>query len=297
MLERILGPLARRWAWVAVALRVQERFGSVKGSYLAAAITLNIFTSLFPALLIAVAVLGFFTSSDDTTKEIIETLGVTGTNADTVENILEKAAEGKNVTSIVGFLGLAWSGLGLVAAIEYALDATWQHTGRGIKDKLRGILWGAGALTIILASIALTAVVDIFAAGVVLTVLSITGAIAVNIGLWLFTFVVLSYQKLPWRAYLPGAILGGVGLEIIKQLTSTFGKYLAGSSLLYGSIGIAFTIITALALIGRLLIYSSILNVIRWETEYGTVTVDIEVPKVPGEVPTETDRAGAVEPN
>lgn len=298
MLERILGPLARRWAWVGVALRVQERFGSVKGSYLAAAVTLNLFTSLFPALLVGIAVIGFFTNqSDDFAKEIISNLGLTGTAADTVNSALDKAAESRKTASLVGFLGLLWSGLGVVAAIEYALDATWQHTGRGIKDKARGLLWGVGALIFIGASIGLTTAVDVVAEGIPLLILSAVIAVVVNIGLWLFTFVVLSYQRLPWKAYLPGAILAGVGMEIVKQLATVLGKFLGGSSLLYGSIGAAFAILAVLAIIGRLVVYASVLNVIRWEASNGTVTVDIEVPKVPGEVPTETDRAGAVDPN
>ncbi len=298
MLERLLGSVAARRPWVGVVLRMQQRFAGVKGSYLAAAVTLNLFTSLFPALLVAIAIIGFFTNHSVGAKaEIIRSLGLSGPSAQTVSDALNKAAHSRKFASILGFAGLIWSGLGVVAAIEYALDATWQHTGRGIKDKLRGLGWGAGALLFFGTSIALTAAVEIVAKGVLLVVFSVLAAAVVNVGLWLFTFVVLSRQKLPWRAYLPGSILGGIGLEILKQAASMFGRFLGGSSPLYGTIGAAFAVLAVLSILGRLLVYASVLNVTLWEQKNGTVTVDIEVPKVPGEVPTETDRAGAVEPN
>ena len=48
---------------------------------------------------------------------------------------------------------------------------------------------------------------------------------------------------------------------------------------------------------GRLVVYSSVLNVVMWESRHGTVTVDVEVPRVPGEVPVEATRAGETRPD
>jgi hypothetical protein len=39
-----------------------------------------------------------------------------------------------------------------------------------------------------------------------------------------------------------------------------------------------------------------VVNVIRWEEDNGTVTVEIETPRVPGEVSVEATRAGEVRP-
>lgn len=296
MLEKILGPLARKWPWLATALRVQERYGAIRGNYLASAVTLNLFTSLFPALLVGIAVVGFFTNSDATfSASVIDSLGLTGEGRAMVEDALANAAESRRAASVVGFVGLLWSGLGVAAALEHAFDSTWQHTGGGIKDKLRGLAWGTGALVILGLSIAVTAVVDYFFSGI-FNVLVVVAAVALNTAFALFTFRVLSHQKLPLKAYLPGAVFAGVGLEVIKQAASILGQLLGGSSALYGSLGVVFGILAVMLIFGRLLVYSSTLNVVRWEEDNGTVTVNIEVPKVPGEVPTGTDRSGAVEP-
>ncbi len=297
MLERILGPLAAKWAWLATVLRVQERFGAVRGNYLASAVTLNLFTSLFPALLVAFAVLGFFTNRDSSiVSRIIETLGVTGTNRENITTILDTAASSPKANSVVGLAGLLWTGLGVVAAIDYAIDATWQHTGRGIKDRLKGVAWGAGALLIVGVSSGVTAVASFISDGIILTILGVLVAVALNFVFWLWTFSFLSNQNITRKAYVPGAIFAAVALEIIKQLAGPLSSLLGGASGLYQGLGTAFAILAALLLLGRVLIYASILNVILWEDDHGTVTVDIEIPKVPGEVPVDADRSGAVEP-
>ena len=69
---------------------------------------------------------------------------------------------------------------------------------------------------------------------------------------------------------------------------------MASASALYGSLGVVFAILAWLALAGRLVLYASAYNVIRYEREHGTVTVGIEVPHIAGEVPLEATRGGAV---
>ena len=72
-------------------------------------------------------------------------------------------------------------------------------------------------------------------------------------------------------------------------------RLVASSSALYGSLGVVFAILAWLLFFGRLIVYSAVVNVVRWEEDHGTVTVDLPVPKVPGEVPTEATRAGEVD--
>jgi uncharacterized BrkB/YihY/UPF0761 family membrane protein len=66
----------------------------------------------------------------------------------------------------------------------------------------------------------------------------------------------------------------------------------ARSSALYGSIGIVFGVLAWLFLFGRLVVISSVLNVVLWERRHGTVTVGVEVPNLPGPPPTTGTRSG-----
>jgi membrane protein len=296
MLEKILGPLAHHWRWLRTTLDVQDRYGEVRGNYLAAAVALNVFVAIFPLLLVAIAIIGLITSNDEgIAGRIISNVGMTPDQAEVFTETLNKAAETKKAASIIGLAGLLWTGLGVVAAIEYALDATWQVTGRGIKDKLRGVVWGIGALLILGASIALTTTVDYFVNGFALNGLTVVGAVFINWLFWMWTFNVLSFRRVHWKGYLPGAIFAAVGLEAIKQIITLVPSLVAGSSALYGSLGVVFGLLAALVLFSRLIVYASVLNVVKWESHKGTVSVEVEAPRLPGVVPLEGDRAGAVE--
>ena len=64
MKER-LQALGRRFPPLGRALAVHERVGEVDGGFVAAGITLSVFVSIFPLLLVAIAVVGFLASGDE----------------------------------------------------------------------------------------------------------------------------------------------------------------------------------------------------------------------------------------
>ena len=298
MLERLLSPLTSRVGWARIGLAVQQRFGAVQGGPLASYITLAAFLSLFPLLLVAIAVVGLVASRrTDVAGTVIDQLSLTGQAAEFVEKTLDTASTSKRSASIIGFLGLLWSGLGLVNTLETAFGAVWQAESRGMKDRAWALLWLVGAGLLLVASVAATA-----AAGFLpgpLTWLSLVPTLLVDVALWLWTFQALTTRSgVPWRAHLPGAILGAVGFEILKIVGGVYVPRLVGSSsALYGSLGVVFALLAWLALFGRLSVYAACLNVVRWEEQHGTVRVDLEVPNVPaGTDPVEATRAGRAVP-
>jgi membrane protein len=292
VIERVLGPLARRWAWVRTVIRVQERFAEVHGSYLASAVTLTAFLSLFPLLLVAVAVLGFVAAGHkDLPASIISNLGLTGDAADLVKDSIAQAQKTRGAALGLGTVGLLWSGLGLVAALQVAFNAVWQVPSRGLRDKVYGLAWLAGAALIMAASFGLTAAVN-FLPGV-LAPLAILVAFMVNVALWLWSMKVLQNRSVGWRGLLPGALFGAIGLEVLKAAGAIWvPRAVASSSALYGSIGVVFAVLAWLLFFGRLVVYASVVNVVRWEEDHGTVTAEIELPRLPGEVPVSATRAG-----
>jgi membrane protein len=290
MKERLLGPLAARWKWFATVLRVQDRFDEVHGGYLAAAVTLAAFTSIFPLLLVAVGVVGVLSVNSDLPSEIIGRLGLTGEAATFVLKAIATAQQSRKGALGFGTVGLLWSGLGLVAAIQYALDNVWQVKGRGLRDKLSGLVWLGGTVVILLASFGATALLSI---SPWLAPVSVVLGVIVNFALWLWTLKVLLNVDVPWRALAPGAVVGAVGLEALKVLGSVYvPRLVAASSALYGSIGVVFAILAWLFFFGRLAVYVAVVGVVGWEKEHGTVTAEIELPRHPDVVAVEATRAG-----
>ncbi len=291
-----LDALGERWRWFGTALRLQKRYSELNGNYLAGSVTLAGFLSLFPLLLFAIAVLGFFAAaSTDLAGDVVERLGLTGDAERAVVDAVATARQSRRAASLVGIAGLLWSGLGLVAAVQYAVNASWQVTGRGWRDKLKGLVWLAGATVVLLSSLALSAAINFLPTA--FAPLSVLTGLAVNLGLWLWTLDVLANRDVGWKSLLPGAILGAVGLEILKVVGSVYVPYAVKSaSALYGTLGVVFATLAWLLFFGRLVVYSAVLNVVRWEEEHGTKRVELEVPRVPGEVPVEATRAGETRP-
>ena len=273
-----------RWAWLDVAGSVHQRFNELHGGYLAGAVTLAAFLSLFPLILVAVAVLGFFSSGrPDLTAEVLDGLALPagGEAADAVRNAIDTAEESRRAASVIGLAGLLWSGLGLVAALQYAYDSTWQVEGRGIKDKAIGLLWLVGAAVLFSLSFAMTALMQ-FVPGF-LAPLNLVMGLCVGVAMFLWADRVLPNRDIGWRPLLPGAIVGAVGFEVLKIVGGIYvPKAVASSSALYGSIGVVFALLAWLFFFGRLVVYSSTLNVVLWERGHGTVTLDLEVPNLPG---------------
>ena len=282
----VIGPL----------LRVQDRFGEVQGDPLANGIALQIFLSLIPLLLVAIAVVGFIAGGDATfTGDVIDRLGIPadGAAADALRTTIESAEDSRQAASVIGVLGLLWRGLAVVAAVQRAIDNVWQTRSEGFKDKARAVLWLFGAGVIFAASFAVTTVLNFLPA--FLAPVSILVGLAVNLGLFLWTFSELGRLPVGWRALLPGAAICAVGFEVLKLVGTIYvPRLVASSSALYGSLGIVIAILAWLAFFGRLLVYGAVVNVLRWESGHGTVQVPVEVPRVDAALAIEADRSGAV---
>lgn len=291
----MLDRLRARFGWLDEGLTVHERVNAVGGGPLSSSIALAGFLSLFPLLLVAIAVLGFVSANDtDFPAEVVDQLGLTGSAADQVLDALDRAEHSRRAASLVGFLGLLWAGLGVVGTIGQALNATWQVRGRpGWKAKLIDLVWLAGAGLVFFGSVALSAAAGELPGPALIP--TVAFGVVVDAVLFLWMFRALTNVSVPWTDHLPGAVLGGVGLEVLKLVGTVFvPRAVSSASALYGSLGVVFAILAWLAIAARLIVYTSAYNVVHHEQAHGTVTVEIKVPRIKGEVPLAADRGGAV---
>jgi membrane protein len=289
----LLDRLAQRFPWLEPVAAVQRRYGEVGGNFLAAAFAFIAFLSLFPLMLVGVAVLGYIAAGSDTdlAQNLVTELGLTGQAAEMLTDTIHAAENSRQAASIVGLAGLLWSGLGLVGALQYIYNAAWQVKDRGLKDKAVGLAWLAGASLLFVASAAVTTVLRWLPGPV--APLGIVVGFGVSFLLWLWTARVLPNKQAPWRALVPGALLGAVGLELLKLAGAYWvPKMVASSSALYGSLGIVFAVLAWLAFFGRLVVYSAVMNVVVYERKAGTTTAVVAIPSTDtGHIPV-ANRAG-----
>lgn len=287
--------LRARFGWLDTAMAVNERFGAIGGGPLAASIGLAGFLSLFPLLLVVIAVVGFLSSGDATfAARLVRELGLEGRAAETFTESIQTAEGSRRAASIIGFGGLLLSSLGVVAALQTAVNAAWQTVGRGLVDKLVGLAWLAGAGTLFLSTLATGPLMRLLPGPAVVGGSLLSIAITAAVLVWAYSF--LGNQPLPWRAHLVGAAVVAVAFEVLKLVGSLYvPRAVASSSALYGSIGVVFAVLAWLMLYARFFVYGAVLNVHRWEQDRGTVTVDVEVPRMDGQVPLTATRGGAIE--
>jgi membrane protein len=266
----------------------------VGGGPLAAALALAAFVSLFPLLLVGIAVVGFFSSNDaGFATETVDRLGLSGQAAETMLDALKTAEDTRGAVTIIGFVTLLWSGLGVVATAEVVINAAWQAKGRGLAGKLNALAWLAGAGILMLLSIGLTSLANVLPGPAAIP--SVAIGLVLDTILFVWTFLQLANVSVGWRDHLPGSIAGAIGFGVLKLGGAVYVPHLvASSSALYGSIGVVFAVLAWFVLGARLLMYCSAFNVVRYERGHGTVTIDIEVPRIEGEVPMEATRGGAV---
>jgi membrane protein len=284
-----------RWAWLDAILRVNERFGAIGGGPLSASIALSAFLSLFPLLLVAIAVIGFLSSGDaHFASRMVADLGLQGRSAQVVRDAIGSAEGSRRAATVVGLVGLLWSGLGVVGSLQAAVNAAWQETGRGLVDRLVALRWLAGASVMFAATVALGALLRWLPAW--MAPLSLLLGLAVSTVLFVWTYHGLGNLHVGWRAHLPGALLVAVGFEVLKDVGAVYIPHaVASASALYGSLGVVFAVLAWLALYGRLLVYGAVVNVLRWEAVRGTDTIEIEVPHHLGQAPIAANRGGAID--
>lgn len=294
-----LKALGERWRWLGTALAVHERVGETNGGSTASAATVQFFVALFPLILVAIAVLGFVSSGDaSVADDIIEGLGLTGAAAELVQDAIRTAQASRRSATVIGIVGLLWSGLGVTTAVSLAVRTPWQRKVEGLKTKGFGLIWMLGAAVTFAGAFGAGALLNRTPEAVPRWVTSI-GLIALGLALelafFLWTFFVLGDRRAGWRAFVPGAVLGALGFEVLKLVgTVLVPRMVASSSSLYGPLGVVFAILAWLAFFSRLIVYASALNAVRYEQVHGFTTLEIKAVRFEGEVPVAADRGGAV---
>lgn len=294
-----LRKLAERWPWLKVALDVQERVGETNGGAIASAATVMFFVALFPLILVAIAVVGFLASGDATVAgDIVDALGLSGRAAEQVTEAVSHAEDSRRAASVIGFLGLLWSGLGVTSAVSLAVRTPWQRKVEGLRSKLFGLVWLVGGALTFAGAVGAGALLNRTPEVVPRPVTSaflIAVGLVLELAFFLWTFWTLGDRRAGWRALLPGAVLGAVGFEVLKlAATVVVPRLVASSSSLYGPLGVVFALLAWLTLFSRLIVYASALNAVRWEDEHGVTTLEIKAPLFEGEEAVEADRGGAV---
>ncbi|MFO7590008.1 MAG: YhjD/YihY/BrkB family envelope integrity protein [Acidimicrobiia bacterium] len=249
------------------ARELQRRYNAIGGPTLAGGVTLYGFLAMFALLVLGVAVLGYISAGDSNLAgDLTRELGLTGQAARMVTSSVEAAQDSRRLTTVFGVIGIVWLGSSFALVVANAFDAAWRVPGRGLHDRVIGLVWLAGGAVLAVVSGGATALWALLPSAFAPLVIVVT--IVGNGALWMWTSWLLPNRSISWRPLLVPALIAAVLLEVLKVAGAyVVPHFVATSSELYGSIGVIFAILLWLLVLGRLVVYLAVIE--AWRAEGG----------------------------
>lgn len=237
--KRRIAVIRGRRPFIDHVVRMFEHYGSVNGSALAAAVTYFAFLSFFPIVALAFAVIGFVSRAyPDADQDLVTAIndvlpGIVGG-----KDGLELSTFQDNAPGIfsVGLVLALYSGLGWLSGMRTALIAVFEEPEKEkpnvVLGKIRDILALLALGSVLIGSVAIsgvatkltTPILDFLdlGAGVtpVIWVIGLVLGLAANTVLFFAFFRLLAAPNAPTRSLWSGALMGAVGFELLKQLST-----------------------------------------------------------------------------
>jgi len=215
--QRLLGwvdGVQQRSRWLGFPFAVMRKLRDDHGGALTTVIGYNAFFALFPLLLVVVTVLGFLLGRDSGFQQRLLGSAVADFPiiGDQVQDNIH-GLRGSGVGLVVGLVAFAWGARGLTQVAQHAMAEIWNIPGRERPRfwarQVRGLLLLVVFAVGLAATSLLTWLGSYGGKAVAVALANLAAAAAVNAGLFLLAFRVLTPRQIPTRQLLAGALSRG----------------------------------------------------------------------------------------
>jgi uncharacterized BrkB/YihY/UPF0761 family membrane protein len=253
----------------AFLFAIVKKSGDDRAGQLAALITYYGFTAVFPLLLLLTTGLGFVLRSNASAQRAVLNSALADfpiIGNQLTENI--HSLHGTGAAVAVGALGLLYGSLGVTQILQFAMAQVWNIPGvkrPGYLARLgRGLLLFAALGVGLLLSAATAALAGFVSHGPLAFTAGLVGSAAVNTGLYLVCFRILTPKEILLRQLLPGCLFAGPAWTALQ----TCGGYLVAHELrhatqVYGFFGTVLGLLSWLYLGAQITMYAAEANVVR----------------------------------
>jgi membrane protein len=233
---------------VAVAVATFKKYSEDRSSNMAAMIAFWGFFSIFPLFIVLVTCLAWFLPASDKTS----VLGHVSKMLPLLDPSTVSSLSGSWWVLVLGLLTALWSGTGVVRSLQFAFDSVWEvpyHDRVGLAQQTLRSLW---VLATIGVGLVLTTLLSGFimssATGIHLGVIGHVGgyvlAAALDVGIFVAAFRMLTPRVESVRDVLPGALLAGVAFFILQELSALIvSRYVQNAQATYGHFATVITIL------------------------------------------------------
>jgi Virulence factor BrkB len=257
-----------RHATVEIGFRWFVRDKQIAGGVLGGGLAYRLFFWVLAITLLVSGGLGVASESGVAVTRGIKDSGLSAELAKSVGTAARESRSGRWWLILLGAYFTLWFSWGVLRALRLVSSAAWQIA----PPKLRNAAW---AILVVLSTPVILVVVTIgseYVRAHSSPVLGLAVTLLAGVGfavLALLAMIWLPSRDVPWTAFVPGAVVLGIGIEALHIFTVYFlASRLENASQLYGTLGLASTALFYLFLIGRGIVWAAELNAVAWEVRH-----------------------------
>ncbi len=194
--------------------------------------------------------------------DLAHQVGIAGLAASGVASAADLSAGSRAVAILVSGFALFLGARALSKVLWITHELIW----RVKQPRIRATRSGLGLILVVTVGLAVALGVGwLRHRSTLLAVVALLAYTLVPIGLWLLVSWRLPHGECPWWALAPGAILFGIGVEVLHVVTVTFIAHLMTSKTeIYGVIGGSITLLLWAYFFGRIVTATAVLNSAFW---------------------------------
>ncbi|MEA2534183.1 MAG: rane protein, partial [Actinomycetota bacterium] len=248
------------------------KFGDDQAGYLAALVAYYAFFSLFPLLLVFTTVLGFVLQNNTRLQNKI--IATVQTKVPILKFLQIGHLKGSGVALAIGLVFALLAGIGVVQALQYAMDEVW-----GVPKRKRPNFFISRLRALIMLAVLGVAMLVATAASNLPFPLGFLGSLLLNIGIVLVAFKVLTVADVTWQDVAPGAAFAGVALTLLQTFGGLLVKHtLKNAGPTYGSFAVVIGLLSFIYLGAQLTIYGAEINAVKKKHLWPRSLVDEPTP-------------------
>lgn len=242
---------------VDVGFRFSDRDKRVAAGVLAGGVAYRMFFWMLSVSILSTGALGVVDGAR--LDEALRELGLGPTASETIEDLLRGSDQARWWLILVGGWLVLWTGYLGAKALVLVHAAVWGATATQAKKPWVMSLAFSGTAVAFIAGMSVADRVQAMGGGI--GVVAFVVSTTIPFALWLAVTSRLPHLGAGWMDLVPGALLVGVGVQVLQQVAMLFlAPKLANATQLYGLLGIAATALFSLYVLGRLMIGAATLN-------------------------------------